>query len=295
MIIRNANTSGLVAIVLWASSALIVVHTGDVPPMLLSSITTFLGFLLCSFYWLLKKENFLDKFRLSSRAYALGIFGICGYTSLWLIGLKLASAFEANALNYLWPLFLFIFSARIDRTSISAYQVIGFLLGIAGSLLIFMRHGIGTQNWDNLAGLLCALGGALIWASYSALTKKVHYESDRIGVFLLITSIITFVLHMVFEQGMISATNLFNMLMICLLGATRVSFVLWDYAMKQGDRQLLSSLSYLIPVLSVGLLAIFTKVEWTWGISLGALLIVIGCLVGNWERMSSVFSANSAK
>ncbi len=283
----SPNISGFCAIAFWASSALIVVNTGDIPPMALTSIASFLGFLFCLAYWAIKKQNPLEKFRMSGKAYALGIFGVAGYITTWLAGLKLSPAFEANTLNYMWPLFLVVFSAKVDRTSITHLQILGLLFGLVGCFFIFQRFGF-TQDYtlNNFVGLLLAFSGALIWAIYSSLTKIVAFESDRVGIFLLITSFIAALLSSHFEPHYKFHIENVGMFAVILLGITRVSFVFWDHAMKNGDRAFLSSLSYLIPVLSVMLLALFGNVEWSLASTIGAILIVSGCVISNWQKIS---------
>lgn len=296
MKVLSPNISGLIAIFFWASSALIVVNTGDIPPMLLTALAAFIGFLFCVLYWIAKGQAISKKFEMSKRAYALGIFGITGYITLWLAGLKLAPAFEANTLNYMWPLLLVVFSARVDRTKITSFQLIGLCFGLVGSFFIFQRYGFSQEySAQNMLGLLLAFGGAVIWAIYSSLTKIVHFESDRVGIFLLITSIFAAILSVAFEDHAMINVHDLSVLAIVLLGATRVSFVFWDNAMKHGDRALLGSLSYLVPVFSVLLLAIFTNVSWSWSNSLGAGLIVCGCLISNHQKLSDLIKNLNTK
>lgn len=284
----NANIYGFIAMACWAMSALIVFFTPALPPMLLASMASLIGFLICLTYWIIKKENPIIKFKMPFKAYILGIFGICGYISLWLIGLKLAPPFEANALNNMWPLLLMILSSRIDRIPITVPQTVGLLLGMIGCTFIFARYLSNQENQFYIYGLSCALAGAIIWSIYSTLTKVIRFESDRVGIFLLITAIITFFFYVIFDEKTSINWSVTGGIAVFMLGITRVSFIFWDKAMKCGDRQMLASLSYLIPVISVILLAIFTPVQWTWQIALGSFLIVCGCVIANYEKLLTI-------
>lgn len=285
---KNANVYGFIAMILWSVSALIVYFTPSLPPMLLASMASFIGFLMCLIYWSIRRESFLSKLKMSLEAYCLGVLGICGYISLWLVGLKLAPPFEANALNYMWPLLLMIFSSRIDKTPITTVQMTGLVLGMIGCMFIFARHLSNQESQLYIYGLYCAFGGAVIWSIYSSLTKVIHFESDRVGIFLLITAIITFSLHVIFDKKTTIDYSVTGGIAIFMLGLTRVSFIFWDKAMKHGDRQMLASLSYLIPAMSVTLLAIFTPVLWTWQITIGSFLIVCGCIITNYTKLLTI-------
>lgn len=274
------NLAGVLAICGWIASALIVTHTGNIPPMLLSSVTSLGGFLVALLYWGAQRQSILGKFRLSAKAYALGTFGICGYTALWLTGLKLAPPFEANALNYMWPLLLVLINARMDRIRLKPGQLAGLMGGLAGSVLLFSRYGVSDLQTSAIPGLLCALAAAFIWALYSNLTRLVSFPSDCVGVFFLITSIVCYGMHLAFEKQPDPLEGA-NWLWIALLGATRVSYIFWDYAMKHGDRQMLGSVSYLTPALSVLLLGLFGQVEITAMALLGVCFIILGCLAAN--------------
>lgn len=291
----QANIYGFLAIGSWTIAALLVYYTPQTPPMLLSSVTSLIGFVLCVFYWVAKGDNPFQKFKMSFNAYAIGMFGICFYKVFWLAGLKLAPAFEANALNYLWPLLLTLVSCRVDKIKPSPLQIFGLVLGLVGSFFIFGRYMGDEDKPLYIFGLICSLCGAFVWAIYSSLTKLVTFECDRVGIFLLITAIISYCLHVIFNEAPQTDFDPIGIIAVILLGVSGISYVFWDKAMKSGDRQMLASLSYLIPVISVGLLAIFTPVSWTWQITMGSILIVMGCLVANVKKFKEFFSKTSEK
>ncbi len=77
---------------------------------------------------------------------------------------------------------------------------------------------------------------------------------------------------------------------IFMLGAFRMSYVFWDYAIRQGNRQLISSLAYFVPLLATLLLIAGGFGATSSVIALAAFLIVAGCLVTNNRQIRDVLS-----
>ena len=63
------------------------------------------------------------------------------------------------------------------------------------------------------------------------------------------------------------------------LGPVGIAFVCWDYGVKRGDIQLLGVLAYAAPVISVVILLIFGRAEWSWNLALACAAIVGGSLI----------------
>ncbi len=97
---------GVGAILMWSVTALLLAIATDIPPLQLSAMSWFIGFLSLGTFYVAKGENLVPHFKRPLKDYAFVGGGVCGYTVLLYLAYAQAPAFEANALNYLWPILL---------------------------------------------------------------------------------------------------------------------------------------------------------------------------------------------
>lgn len=218
------------------------------------------------------------------KTYALGLYGIGCYTILWMLSLKLAPPLEANTLNYLWPAMLIVFSALAAKKLPTLAAVIGCCICFTGSCFLFARNGLLQFDSAHFWGLVAGVAAAVIWGSYSTMTKYVKFQSDRIAVFCLISGLLMWPLHLYFEETVWPQSPQIA-LAIVVYGISRVTFILWDYAMKEGQTTLLASLSYFTPLLSILCLTLAGFATYTFHVTVGAVMIIAGCIVINLPQM----------
>lgn len=279
----NPNLAGLIAIMMWATSPLMIINSGNTPPFLMTAIALFIGSLLMFIRSLVMRHDFKAIIAQPVKAYLLTTYGIGGYIIFWFLGFKNAPAFEANTLNYLWPLLLVVFSHGLAKKRMSMPNIIGLATGFVGTCLIF-NQGMGLDlSVTHLKGYAFSLLAAFIWASYSALTRYASFPNRSMLAFMLIPAIISLCIHIGFETPYIPTGK--ELFFLTLLGLTRISFTFWDYAMKAGKISFISSISYLVPVLSTGILMAFGYVPSNNIILISAALVIGGCLIVNYDTL----------
>jgi drug/metabolite transporter (DMT)-like permease len=279
----NPILAGILAIIIWSVSPLLVIGAGNTPPFMMSfmALTFASGLLYIRSYFL--KHDFKEIIFQPLKAYVLTTIGIGGYVVFWFLGFKNAPAFEANTLNYLWPVLLVVFSHVATKESPSLLTMLGLISGFAGTVLLFSQGKDFAINGEFLWGYIFALMGAVIWAVYSTLTRYVIFPSKAMASFMLVPGLISLGIHLAIEKPYVPTES--EMLFVILLGFTRLSFVLWDYAMKHAQVVLISSLSYFIPVVSTILLMVLGYVPRNEMILLSAILVIGGCLVVNFRNI----------
>ena len=290
---NKATLLGIGALFFWAVNASLLVMAGAIPPFELSFLIFVVGFFCLLLAEKLRGEKLGPLFSQPLRIYLFGATGIGLYTILLCLSFKLAPPFVANALNYTWPILLALFAALEQKRKMAPEEIAGLLMGFIGALVLFAGRGgapLPNAQADILAGGLVALAAGLVWASYSALARRVQYPAGTVAVFCLLSALPALALHVAFETTVIPA-GLLSWFFIALLGAVLSSYSLWDYAMKHGDRNLLASLSYLVPLASTLLLAAFGFIGKEPGIAAGGALIVAGCLVVNGRKILKLPSA----
>ncbi len=267
-----ANLYALGAIALWATLASLGVALSHLPPFLLTGVALLVGS-VASWPW-------YRQWRIPLSTVALGVYGLFGYHFLLFIALRHAPAVEANLVNYLWPLFIVVLApAILPNVRRRPSHIVAAAIGFGGATLAIVggRELSGGFSW----GYVAALASALIWATYSLLTRRVaHFPTAAIGLFGLVSGLLALACHAVLEPSV--EIGLRDALLIALIGfgPLGAAFFLWDAALKRGDPSTIGILSYLTPLASTLLLILTSDRRPTVWIAAAAVLIVGAAVVG---------------
>lgn len=281
-VISRAETAALAAIVLWATLAPISAILGNLPPFFVTGT----GLLIGSLISIAVSQGQLSRLEVPPKTLLVGVYGLFGFHAALFAALQLAPAIQANLINYLWPLLLVVLSPIfLTGISLRAKHVIAALIGFLGAALAITSGGEMTSG--SVVGYLFAFLAAVIWATYSLLTKRVpHFDSSAVGLFALVSGLLALVAHFFFESPVNPTTSQWLLLLALGLGPLGGAFYLWDYALKHGDPQRLGLLSFLTPLLSTTLLLIATGKELTWLLAVSGVLIVGAAFFGSRDRAS---------
>ena len=259
---RTATLTGLAAILLWASLAVLTTATGNLPPFQVLAVSFGIAALLGLARAALRGAAGWRELRQPGAALALSTLALFGYHALYFIALKRAPAVEANLLNYLWPLLIVVFAGLVGGVTVRAGQWAGTLLGlVAAALLVTRGHGLQVDR-AHVPGYLAALGAAVIWAAYSVLNRRfAEVPTAAITVACAGVSVLGAAVHLLFERTVAPDATQWLVLAVMGAGPVGAAFWLWDHGTKRGDIALLGSLSYLAPLLSTLLLVISGRAE----------------------------------
>ena len=274
---RRATLVGALAVLLWATLALLTDATGRVPPFQLTAMTFGLAFALALARWLARGDDFRERLRLPAAAWAVGVGGLFGYHAVYFLALRLAPAVEASLIAYLWPLLIVVLSAALPGERLLARHLAGALLGLAGAALIVLKDG-GAFRPEHLGGHAAALACAFIWSFYSLASRRLKaVSSEAVGACCGATAALALAAHLGFEAT-VWPQGAGQWLAVAALGLGPVgaAFFVWDHGVKHGDIQALGAFSYAAPLLSTGLLILAGAAEPSWGIGLACLLIAGG-------------------
>lgn len=259
---RTATLTGLAAILLWASLAVLTTATGNLPPFQVLAVSFGIAALLGLARAALRGAAGWRELRQPGAALALSTLALFGYHALYFIALKRAPAVEANLLNYLWPLLIVVFAGLVGGVTVRAGQWAGTLLGlVAAALLVTRGHGLQVDR-AHVPGYLAALGAAVIWAAYSVLNRRfAEVPTAAITVACAGVAVLGAAVHLLFERTVAPDATQWLVLAVMGVGPVGAAFWLWDHGTKRGDIALLGSLSYLAPLLSTLLLVISGRAE----------------------------------
>ncbi len=267
----RANTMALAALALWSSLAALAVRLRHIPPFLLVGLALTIGGLAGA--------GTVTRRGLTPRVVLLGVYGLFAYHFCLFMALRLAPPVEANLLNYLWPLLIVLLSPWFMAGNLSARHVAGALLGFAGAALLIARGAGGAElSW---AGYGFAVAAAVIWATYSLMTKRQGgVPSSAVAVFCLAAGALSLACHALFEPAIALAASDAPWIIVTGLGPMGAAFYLWDRALKDGDPRVIGTLAYLTPLFSTLLLAACGLGRLTPMAAAAGALIVGGAAVG---------------
>jgi drug/metabolite transporter (DMT)-like permease len=277
---RTATLIGLTAIVMWSLLAVLTVATGHIPAFQLAAMTFAIGGVIGSATVLLH-GGARRALRLPGIAWAVGIGGLFGYHALYFLSLRLAPPAEAGLLNYLWPLLIVLFSSLLPGERLAPHHILGALLGLAGTVLLFVGNTGVQYTAVQIPGFVAAFIAAFVWAAYSVLSRKLKaVPTDAVAGFCLATALLAAMVHLAIETTIWPETAMQWLAIVLLgLGPVGAAFYAWDIGMKHGEIRVLGAASYATPLLSTGFLIVAGYAQATATIALAALLIAGGGLI----------------
>src|ERR1700675_3019430 len=148
---RTATLIGLTAILMWSLLSAMTVATGKIPAFQLAAMTFAIGALTGFLTWIGRPEA-LRALRQRPTAWIVGVGGLFGYHALYFLALRLAPPAEAGLLNYLWPLLIVLFSSLLPGERLLPHHIIGALLGLAGTVLLFAGNTSAQFGREQIAG-----------------------------------------------------------------------------------------------------------------------------------------------
>jgi drug/metabolite transporter (DMT)-like permease len=286
----NGTLWGLLGVAMWSITTVLVAYITTVPALQLCSMIFFLGGLTMTAIQLIRGEDIISYWKRPLKQYLFWLSTAGFYSILIFMAFLAVPIFEANILNYIWPVLLIVFAATINKEPVTKIQIFGGLLGFAGAVTVFLPANGQPAFADFHWGHGLSLFSAAVWAFYSTYAKRVHYPVGFLAPVFFVFSLIVWGLHLATEQT-VMPTNL-EWGVILFLGFCRVSYALWDYGMKHGDVILLASVSYFLPLVSSFLLYILGFGPHGHMMAVGAVMIIASCLIVNahnlkllWDRL----------
>jgi drug/metabolite transporter (DMT)-like permease len=277
---RTATLIGLTAILMWSLLSVMTVATGRIPAFQLAAMTFAIGaaVALASFIW---RPAAFGALKQPPLAWIVGVGGLFGYHALYFLALRFAPPAEAGLLNYLWPLLIVLFSSFLPGERLAAHHIIGAVLGLAGTVLLFAGNSSGGFAPGQTPGLAAAFVAAFVWAAYSVMSRKLKaVPTEAVAGFCAATAVLAALVHGMVETTLWPETTLQWLAIIALgVGPVGAAFFAWDIGMKRGDIRVLGAASYATPLLSTAFLIFAGFAKPSAAIAIAAILIAGGGLI----------------
>jgi drug/metabolite transporter (DMT)-like permease len=232
---KQGNVMGVLTILLMSSLALLSILTTEIPAFELTalafSVASIIGLII------LRQQNIQLKqlFKIELKVWIVSVYGLFGYHFFYFLAIKHAPAIEANLINYLWPLLIVLFSTFLPKEKLRWYHLFGSFLGLFGSYLIVSNGGSSNFQSDYILGYGLALLAAIIWSSYSVISKTfTHIPTYAVTGFCLVTAVLSSICHFIFETTVIPDVTQSIGILLLGLGPVGGAFYFWDHAVKNG-------------------------------------------------------------
>jgi drug/metabolite transporter (DMT)-like permease len=276
---RTATLIGLTAILMWSLLAVLTVATGKIPAFQLAAMTFAIGALVGCLTWIGRPDAVRALWQ-PPVAWIVGVGGLFGYHALYFLALRFAPPAEAGLLNYLWPLLIVLFSALLPDERLAPHHIIGAVLGLAGTILLFAGNSSGFAP-GQVPGLIAAFVAAFVWAAYSVMSRKLKaVPTDAVAGFCAVTALLAAIVHGLLETTIWPDTMVQWLAIVALgVGPVGAAFYAWDIGMKRGDIRVLGAASYATPLLSTAFLILAGFARPSANIAIAAVLIAGGGLI----------------
>jgi len=211
----------------------------------------------------------------------MGLLGIVGYTSFYYLAFRLAPPDEVNVVNYLWPVFLVLFSAPILGECHDGWTWLGVGLSFVGAAGILTGWQPRAPAVANLGGYICAACGAVCWALFSVLGKRLAYDKLTAMAFYCLVGAVIFAVALALSSGGGQWPSPAAWVRIAFLGAAvnGIAYVLWFEALAGGPTAVFGNLVFATPFLALVYLRIFRGTSFRAGVWVSLVLIVAGSLI----------------
>ncbi|HEM8404676.1 TPA: aromatic amino acid DMT transporter YddG [Acinetobacter baumannii] len=298
-----ATLIGLSAILMWASMVGFVKHitTAIGPDVGITLIYTLSALLLLIIFR-------VPNFKLISKKYLiLGAILFIAYELCFSFALAYSKtaqqAIEVSIVNYLWPSLTVLAFVIFRELKFNVFIILGLLISISG--IIFIQTGNGdfslgrvVDNFhSNPLSYVLAFIGAIIWAFYCVLTKKIGKGQNPIYIFFLGVAI-TLWLKLLFS-GQVSFPSLdLNTILFLIVASAAIGlgYAAWNIGIIHGNITMLVVASYFTPIISSLLAMLVLQTELSISFWQGTAMVTAGSLIcwlsTNWAVIRSYFRIN---
>jgi drug/metabolite transporter (DMT)-like permease len=276
----SATAIGVIAVFLWSCLALLTTLTAGIPAFELLALSFGVAFVasLC----ILGRHGSagFQSWRQPWSVWVTGFVGIFAYHALYFFALKAAPPAEASLIAYLWPLLIVLLSSFSAGERLRKRQLLGALLGLAGTAFIMQLRAPGDVAAAPIAGYLAAFACALVWSTYSVVNRRFsEVPSSIIGGICGLVTVAGLVCHLAFETTVRPDFTQWAAIIGLGLGPVGLAFFAWDHATKHGSLAMLGALSYLAPLISTLLLIAVGQSHASPILIIPALLIIVGAVI----------------
>jgi drug/metabolite transporter (DMT)-like permease len=263
----------------WPIYKLALAYT---PPLLFAAMRCVLGgLILTMFIW---KTRDRIKWRKNWKIYLYtGILNIALFYGLQTVGLQLVPSGLFSVIVYFQPILVGIFAWLWLGESMTLIKVVGLILGFIGVISVSIE---GFSGQVSIFGVVLGLLSALSWALGTIYVKKNANQVDSlwmVALQCLIGGSLLSILGFSTEKWTSitwNSTYIFGLAFGAILGIA-VSWILYVTVVKMADASVVTTFTFLVPMIAVIIGTIFLGEPFTIYLIVGIVLIVTSIYLVN--------------
>ncbi|EPA9109620.1 aromatic amino acid DMT transporter YddG [Serratia liquefaciens] len=211
-------------------------------------------------------------------------YEICLSLSLGYANTRL-QAIEVGMINYLWPCFTVLMALVFNGQKAKWWLLPGLLLSLFGIGWIMSGEGgwSPAQMLENVRSnplsYSLAFGGAVIWALYCNLTKKIAQGHNGVVLFITLTALALWLKYAFSSESGMQFTLPVTLTLLCAGMAMGAGYAAWNVGILRGNMTLLATASYFTPVLSAVFAALVLDTALTANFWQGVVMVTAGSLI----------------
>lgn len=211
-------------------------------------------------------------------------YEICLSLSLGYANTRL-QAIEVGMINYLWPCFTVLMALAFNGQKAKWWLLPGLLLSLFGIGWIMSGEG-GWSPAQMLANVhsnplsySLAFAGAVIWAVYCNLTKKIAQGHNGVVLFITLTAVALWIKYAFSSESGMQFTLPVTLTLLCAGMAMGAGYAAWNVGILHGNMTLLATVSYFTPVLSAVFAALVLDTTLNASFWQGVVMVTLGSLI----------------
>lgn len=211
-------------------------------------------------------------------------YEICLSLSLGYANTRL-QAIEVGMINYLWPCFTVLMALVFNGQKAKWWLLPGLLLSLFGIGWIMSGEGgwSPAQMLENVRSnplsYSLAFGGAVFWALYCNLTKKIAQGHNGVVLFITLTAVALWLKYAFSSESGMQFTLPVTLTLLCAGMAMGAGYAAWNVGILRGNMTLLATASYFTPVLSAVFAALVLNTALTANFWQGVVMVTAGSLI----------------
>ena len=274
---------GVLALIFWGICPAFVCKIRHIPVFQLSMLFQGIGFLFILGVTIKQKKLKIILMELP-KSFIMVPFVIANQIC-YLYAFRLAPPDQVDLINYLWPVMTVVGSSFLFAEKMTITRGVGILVGFSAIVLLgrheILTAAIGSQFFW---GYAFAFGAAVFWTAYTLLGRSLKGVAayQHIGFHVGFSSLVMAVLHVSFDDGFIPLeVNEWGVVASLGILAYGLGYPLWWYGIAKGRFALLTSLSYLAPIISILALVVTGVVDPSWDLAIACLMVTAGSWLVN--------------
>lgn len=282
---RKATLIGLIAVLLWSSIVGLIRGVSDS-----LGATGGAAMMYTSASVLLLLTVGFPKIREMPRRYLIwGSILFVSYEMCLALSIGYANssrqAIEVGMVNYLWPALTILSAIVFNKQKSNLLIIPGFLIAILGICWVlggeqgFDIAGMAENIKDNPLSYGLAFTGALIWAAYCTVTKRIAGGANGITLFFMLTALTLWIKYL-FAAELAMEFSYQAMVYLALAAcAMGFGYAAWNVGILHGNVTILAGASYFIPVVSAALSAMLLRTPLSISFWQGASMVCAGSIL----------------